>query len=137
MVQIPKTHVEITILTSELPTDMIKEKTDEFYQDQQRVIQLLIEKMARVQKEADNMAADFRKEREWLEYQQTQNESGWDRRFNFAAWRRAAVNMALPALGVVGALGYRFMFAAAPPPPPPPPPDVVAQVLAAVANLFK
>ena len=115
---------------------MIREKTDEIYLDQQRVIQLLNEKIARVQKDAENMAADFQKEREWLERQESQTGSNRGGMPNFAA-RAASVALQVGA-GVAGIV-YMYGWFTSPglPSPPPPPPGVAAQVLTAVVSLFK
>ena len=119
-------------------TDTIRKKTDEIYLDQQRVIQLLCEKIARVQKDAENMAADFQKERELLERQESHaasNEAGTP---NFVEWAAKAANIALQV--GFGAASVAFMYGGFIPPvfiPPPPPPGVAAQVLTAVVNLFR
>ena len=128
---------KLLCLTSLNRTDMIREKTDEIYLDQQRVIQLLNEKIARVQKDAENMAADFHKEREWLERQESQASSNGGDTSSFAA---RALNVALQVGAGVASVAYmygRFMAPGLPPAPPPPPPGVAAQVLTAVVNLFK
>ena len=121
-------------------TDIIREKTDEIYLDQQRMIQLLNEKIARLQKDAENMAADFQKEREWLERQEPQAGSNGGGTLNFT---ERAVKVALP-VGAAVVASFVFMYVKfmspglpPPPPPPPPPPSVVARVFTAVVSLFK
>lgn len=116
---------------------MIREKTDEIYLDQQKVIQLLNEKIARVQKDAENMAADFQKEREWLEHQELQP-AGSGSKPNFALLAAKAANMALQiGAGVAGVVYMYGKFLSPVPLPPPPPPDVAARVLTAVVGFFK
>jgi len=117
---------------------IIRGKTDEIYLDQQRLIQLLNEKIARVQKDAENMAADFQREREWLVRQESQVGSNGGGTPDFAAWAAKAANVALQ-VGAGAAAGV-FMYGTFITPaliPPPPPPSVVAQILTAVVNLFK
>jgi hypothetical protein len=100
------------------------------------VIQLLTEKMAQVQKDAENMAADFQKEREWLERQGVSagsNRGGWP---NFAERAAKAANVALQVGVGVASLVYMYGRILTPLPPPPPP-GVAAQVLTAVVSLFK
>lgn len=102
------------------------------------MIQLLNEKIARVQKDAENMAADFQKEREWLERQESQAGSNEGGTPNFAAWAAKAANVALQV--GAGVASVAFMYARFVSPvqlPPPPPPGVAAQVFTAVVNLFK
>jgi len=130
---------EIKALKEEM-NDIIREKTDEIYLDQQKVIQLLNEKIARVQKDAENMAADFQKEREWLERQESQASSNGGGTPNFPAWAAKATNVALRFGAGVGAIGAAYVYGRFLSPaqlPPPPPPNVVAQVLNAVVSLFK
>jgi hypothetical protein len=104
--------------------------------DQQRVIQLLNEKIARVQKDAENMAADFQKEREWLERHESQAGSNGGGTPNFAARAAKAANVVLQVGAGVVSIAYMYgKFIS--PLPPPPPPSVAAQVLTAVVNLFK
>lgn len=104
------------------------------------MIQLLNEKIARAQKDAENMAADFQREREWLERQESQagpNEGGTQ----IAAWVAKAAKAANVVLRVgAGAASVAYMygrFLSPVPLPPPPPPGVAAQVLTVVVGLFK
>lgn len=120
------------------PTDTIKKKADEIYLDQQRVIQLLSEKIARVQKDAENMAADFQKEREWLERQESHASSNEGSTPNFAVWAAKAANVALQVGAGAASVAYMYgRFISPVQLPPPPPPGVAAQVLTTVVNLFK
>jgi len=124
---------EINALKEEM-NDTIKKKADEICLEQQRVIQLLCQKIARVQKDAENMAADFQKEREWLESQELHASSNEGGTPNFAAWAARAANMALKVGGAVAGFAYMYgRFISPDPLPPAPPPGVVAQVL----DLFK
>ena len=119
------------------PTDTIKKKADEICLEQQREIQLLCQKIARVQKDAENMAADFQKERELLERQESHASSNEGGTINFVAW--AAKAAASVALQVGGAAGFAYIYGRfiLPVPIPPPPPDAATRVLTAVVNLFK
>ena len=131
-------HVKITIIDLLDRLDIIREKTDEIHLDQQKMIQLLNEKLARVQKDAENMAADFQKEREWLERQELQAGSNGGGRSNFAARAAKFANVALQVgAGVAGVVYMYGKFLSPVPLPPPPPPGVAAQVLTAVVSLFK
>jgi Fe2+ transport system protein B len=127
---------EIDALKEEM-NDIIREKTDEIFLDQQKVIQLLQEKIARVQKDAENMAADFQREREWLERQEVHaGSNGGGSRSIFAARAAKVANVAFQVGAGVASLVYvygKFL----PSPPPPPPPGIPAQVLTAVVSLFQ
>ena len=102
------------------------------------MIQLLNEKIARVQKDAENMAADFQKEREWLERQESHAGSNEGGTPNFATWAAKAVNVALQVGAGVASVAYMYgKFITPVLLPPPPPPGVVTQVLTAVVGLFK
>lgn len=102
------------------------------------MIQLLNEKIARVQKDAENMAADFQKEREWLERQELQPSSNGGGKPNFAARAAQVANVALQVGAGVASVVYMYgKFLSPVPLPPPPPPSVAAQVVTAVVGLFK
>jgi len=132
---------EIDALKQEM-NDKIREKADEIHLDQQRVIELLNEKIARVQKDAENMATDFQREREWLERQESQAglDEGGSGTQNFSAWIAKAANAANAVNVALGVARVAYMFGryiSPVPLPPPPPPGVAAQALTVVVNLFK
>ena len=102
------------------------------------MIQHLNEKIARVQKDAENMAADFQKEREWLERQELHAGSNEGSTPNFIAWAAKAANVALQVGAGVASVAFMYgRFISPVPLPPPPPPSVAGQVLTVAANLLK
>ncbi|KAF8808738.1 P-loop containing nucleoside triphosphate hydrolase protein [Phlegmacium glaucopus] len=119
--------------TSEL-TDMIGEKTGEVDQDKQREIEDLSEKIARLKKEAENLTADFQKERQRFQQQGSQDRSNEGRGTKIARWGLAGAKLAWQ----VGPYVYIAARLLAPVPiPRPPPEDIVAKATVAVAAMVR
>ena len=74
------------------------------------MIQALNEKIARVQKDVESMAADFQKEREWLEHHKSQASSNEGATHNLAAWAAKAANMALQVGAASGVASIAYMY---------------------------